>query len=122
MKKVKMKGGLNVPLHGSVNNFNIDSIDTKFSAVLSDDYFGLKPKILIREGDTVNQGDPLFEDKTNPGFYVRSPVSGVIESINRAEKRALVSVVVKRTNTDPVPFAKSESITDQLNNAGHWDS
>ena len=122
MKKVKMKGGLNVPLHGSVNNFNIDSIDTKFSAVLSDDYFGLKPKILIREGDTVNQGDPLFEDKTNPGFYVRSPVSGVVESINRAEKRALVSVVVKRTNTDPVPFAKSESITDQLNNAGHWDS
>ena len=60
MKKVKMKGGLNVPLHGSVNNFNIDSIDTKFSAVLSDDYFGLKPKILIREGDTVNQGDPLL--------------------------------------------------------------
>ena len=69
-----MKGGLNVPLHGSVNNFNIDSIDTKFSAVLSDDYFGLKPKILIREGDTVNQGDPLFEDKTNPGldlFYLQ---------------------------------------------------
>ena len=117
-----MKGGLNVPLHGSVNNFNIDSIETKFSAVLSDDYFGLKPKILIKEGDIVTQGDPLFEDKTNPGFYVRSSVSGVIESINRAEKRALVSVVIKRTNSDPVPFAKSESITDQLNNAGHWDS
>ena len=117
-----MKGGLNVPLHGSVNNFNIDSINTKFSAVLSDDYFGLKPKILTREGDAVNQGDPLFEDKTNPGFYVRSPVSGAIDSINRAEKRALVSVVVKRTNHDPVPFAKSESMTDQLNNAGHWDS
>ena len=115
MKKVKMKGGLNVPLHGSVNNLNIDSINTKFSAVLSDDYFGLKPKILIREGDTVSQGDPLIEDKTNPDFYVRSPVTGVVESINRAEKRALVSVIIKRTNDDPVPFTKTESTTDQLN-------
>ena len=70
-----MKGGLDVPLHGSVKNNNLDTIYTKFSAVLADDYFGLKPKILVREGDHVLKGDPLLEDKTNPVFTVNSPVN-----------------------------------------------
>ena len=100
MKKIKMKGGLDVPLHGSVKNNNLDTIYTKFSAVLADDYFGLKPKILVREGDHVLKGAPLLEDKTNPGFTVNSPVNGVIQEINRGEKRALVSIVINKTNDD----------------------
>jgi len=50
MKKIKMKGGLDVPLHGSVRNNNLDTIDPQFSAVIAEDYFGLKPKILVKEG------------------------------------------------------------------------
>ena len=41
MKKIKMKGGLDVPLHGSVRNNNLDTIDPQFSAVIAEDYFGL---------------------------------------------------------------------------------
>ena len=78
-----MKGGLDVPLHGSVKNNNLDTNYTQFSAVLADDYFGLKPKILVREGDLVAKGDPLLEDKTNPGFTVNSAVNGEIHEINR---------------------------------------
>ena len=46
-----MKGGLDVPLHGSVRNNNLDVIDPQFSAVIAEDYFGLKPKILVKEGE-----------------------------------------------------------------------
>ena len=49
MKKIKMKGGLDVPLHGSVKNNNLDTNYTQFSAVLADDYFGLKPKFLFEK-------------------------------------------------------------------------
>ena len=122
MKKIKMKGGLDVPLHGSVKNNNLDTIYTKFSAVLADDYFGLKPKILVREGDHVLKGAPLLEDKTNPGFTVNSPVNGVIHEINRGEKRALVSVVINKTNDDSVAFDQSNNKLENLRNASLWDS
>ena len=117
-----MKGGLDVPLHGSVKNNNLDTIYTKFSAVLADDYFGLKPKILVREGDHVLKGDPLLEDKTNPGFTVNSPVNGVIHEINRGEKRALVSIVINKTNDDSVAFDQSNNKLENLRNASLWDS
>ena len=122
MKKIKMKGGLDVPLHGSVKNNNLDTIYTKFSAVLADDYFCLKPKILVREGDHVLKGAPLLEDKTNPGFTVNSPVNGVIHEINRGEKRALVSIVINKTNDDSVAFDQSNNKLENLRNASLWDS
>ena len=117
-----MKGGLDVPLHGSVKNNNLDTIYTKFSAVLADDYFGLKPKILVREGDHVLKGAPLLEDKTNPGFTVNSPVNGVLHEINRGEKRALVSIVINKTNDDSVAFDQSNNKLENLRNASLWDS
>ena len=122
MKKIKMKGGLDVPLHGSVKNNKLDKVFTKFSAVLADDYFGLKPKILVREGDHVLKGDPLLEDKTNPGFTVNSPVNGEIREINRGDKRALVSIVIDKSNDDIVAFNQASNKLENLKNAGLWDS
>ena len=117
-----MKGGLDVPLHGSVKNNNLDTNYTQFSAVLADDYFGLKPKILVREGDLVAKGDPLLEDKTNPGFTVNSPVNGEIQEINRGEKRALVSIVINKTNDDSEAFDQTSNKLENLINASLWDS
>ena len=122
MKKIKMKGGLDVPLHGSVKNNKLDKVYTKFSAVLADDYFGLKPKILVREGDHILKGDPLLEDKTNPGFTVNSPVNGEIREINRGDKRALVSIVIDKSNDDIVAFNQASNKLENLKNAGLWDS
>ena len=117
-----MKGGLDVPLHGSVKNNNLSETYTKFSAVLADDYFGLKPKILVREGDKVSKGAPLLEDKTNPGFTINSPVNGEIHEINRGEKRALVSVVIKAINDDSLAFDQTSNKLENLKNASLWDS
>ena len=117
-----MKGGLDVPLHGSVKNNNFDTNYTQFSAVLADDYFGLKPKILVREGDLVSKGDPLLEDKTNPGFTVNCPVNGEIQEINRGEKRALVSIVINKTNDDSEAFDQTSNKLENLINASLWDS
>ncbi|GIR02535.1 MAG: hypothetical protein CM15mP12_0660 [Gammaproteobacteria bacterium] len=91
-------------------------------SVLPEDYFGLKAKILIKEGKKVLQGQPILEDKTNKGFYVRSPVSGEINSINRGEKRALVSIIIKRQTEDNLGFKRSKNLNEELNNSGLWDS
>ena len=63
-----------------------------------------------------------FIDKTNPGFTVNSPVSGEIREINRGEKRALVSIVINKTNDDSVAFDQSNNKLENLRNASLWDS
>ena len=40
-------------------------------ALLGDDYVGMRPTMLVQEGDSVIKGQPLFEDKKNPGSYSR---------------------------------------------------
>ena len=122
MKKIKMRGGLDVPLHGSVRNNNLDVIDPQFSAVLAEDYFGLKPKLLVKEGEEITIGDPIWEDKTNPGFKVKSPATGIVHEINRGDKRALVSVVIKRQGNQSKTFEQSNNHHTNLVNAALWDS
>ena len=67
------------------------------------------------------KGDPLLEDKTNPGFTVNSPVNGEIHEINRGEKRALVLIVINRTNDDSVAFDQTNNKLENLRNAGLWE-
>ena len=71
MKRIKAKRGLNIPLHGAIKDSIISSkdlLEPKFVGILAEDYFGLKPRFVVSEGDNVRVGDPIFEDKTNEGF------------------------------------------------------
>ena len=123
MKEIKLKGGLNVPLFGSVEKFKVEDLEPKFIGILSEDYFGLKPKFLASEGDQVRVGQPIIEDKTNHGFKIVSPVSGVISSVNRGEKRALISVEIENDKKNTLfELNISGDIEEDLNSAGLWDS
>ncbi|MDC0905505.1 NADH:ubiquinone reductase (Na(+)-transporting) subunit A, partial [Gammaproteobacteria bacterium] len=86
--------GLDLPISGTPSA-DIDSSTTiNTIAILGPDYVGLKPTMLVKEGDTVSSGQKLFEDKKNPGTYITSPSSGVVESINRGEKRRFLSITI----------------------------
>jgi Na+-transporting NADH:ubiquinone oxidoreductase subunit A len=50
--------------------------------------------MLVSVGDKVVRGTPLFCHKDNPDVLYVSPCKGHVESINRGEKRALLSVVI----------------------------
>ena len=123
MRKIKLKGGLNVPLFGSVEKFIAEDLEPKFIGILSEDYFGLKPKFLLSEGEQVRIGQPIIEDKTNQGFKIVSPVSGLIRAINRGEKRALISVEIENDKKNTLfELDVTGHISKDLSNAGLWDS
>ncbi|MCP5092224.1 MAG: NADH:ubiquinone reductase (Na(+)-transporting) subunit A, partial [Gammaproteobacteria bacterium] len=54
--------------------------------------------------ERVKLGQPLFEDKQNPGVHFTSPGCGVVSAINRGERRVLQSVVVNLDGDDAVAF------------------
>ena len=99
---IKISKGLNLPLEGNISNFESkpEILSTKRIALLGKDYHGLKPTMFVKEGQEVLQGDPLFEDKKNPGFKFLSPANGIISEINRGDRRSFLSLVIQKNNDE----------------------
>ena len=105
---IKVKKGLNVPIVGSPTE-DLDTLkNVRSVAIIGSDYHGMRPTMLVEEGDTVKLGQALFEDKKNPGVIFTSPGAGKIESINRGPRRALQSVVIELGEEVSVKFNKYE--------------
>ena len=105
---IKVKKGLKVPIVGSPTE-DLDTLkNVRSVAIIGSDYHGMRPTMLVEEGDTVKLGQALFEDKKNPGVIFTSPGAGKIESINRGPRRALQSVVIELGEEVSVKFNKYE--------------
>lgn len=91
---IKIKKGLDLPIAGKPEQRIEDARAVRSVAVLGADYPGMKPTMLVQEGDRVSKGAPLFSDKKNEGVIFTAPMAGTIASINRGAKRVLQSVVI----------------------------
>ncbi|XTD81239.1 hypothetical protein AB8849_13715 [Proteus vulgaris] len=54
-------------------------------ALLGEEYVGMRPSMMVSEGEHVKKGQILFEDKKNAGVVFTSPVCGKVVEINRGE-------------------------------------
>lgn len=102
-------------------------------AVIGGDYIGMKPTMLVAEGDRVKRGQPLFEDKKNPGVLYTAPACGEVEAINRGARRVLQSVVIRVDGDEAAEFTAfddaqidagldSAAVREQLIASGLWVS
>ena len=127
-----LKKGLDLPITGGPEQKISDGNSVKSVAVLGTDYVGLKPKMLVAEGDQVKLGQTLFFDKKNPGVAFTAPGAGVVRAINRGDKRALLSVVIDLNGNEKESFTKYkekelagltvEQVKENLLNSGLWTS
>ena len=129
----KIRNGLDIPISGSPEHKITDFKKPRSVALVGADYHGLKPSMLVKEGDRVKIGQPLFEDKKNKGVLFTSPGGGVIESVNRGDKRALQSVVIEIDDseeeesfidikTQDLSNHNASSIRENLIKSGLWTS
>ncbi|MBQ4889649.1 NADH:ubiquinone reductase (Na(+)-transporting) subunit A [Shewanella sp. UCD-FRSSP16_17] len=125
---ITIKRGLDVPIAGEPQQV-IESIKaTSRVAILGEEYVGLKPTMLVEEGDMVKKGQVLFEDKKTPGVKFTAPASGEVISINRGEKRVLLSVVIRCEGDESVSFdiaddvlaLSRDKVKSNLVNSGLW--
>lgn len=102
----RIKKGLDLPITGEPETDIVeDAPDVSRYAVLAGDYVGLKPRMQVQPGDRVARGQVLFEDRRTPGLRYTASGAGVVDAVNRGERRALESVVVRldEDETDPTP-------------------
>lgn len=93
-KVIKLRKGLDINLKGKPRKELIPVEDPGVYAMIPDDFTGMKPKVVVGEGDSVKVGEALFVDKNNPQIKVVSPVSGKVVSVERGERRKVLSVRV----------------------------
>lgn len=127
---IRIKKGLDLPIAGKPEAVVEDARAVRTVAVLGEDYPGMKPTMLVQEGDEVDLGQPLFSDKKNDGVVFTAPAKGRISSINRGAKRALLSVVidvdgaadseVQVLEASDIGGLSAEKITDALVSTGLW--
>ena len=96
---IKLRKGLDINLKGKAANKLSDAGACDIYGLVPDDFTGLKPKVVVKEGDVVKAGDALFVNKLYPEVRFVSPVSGTVEAIVRGEKRKLLEVRVKADKT-----------------------
>ncbi len=90
----KIKKGLDINLIGEAEKTITDLKNEQF-AVKPTDFIGVFPKLLIKEGDAVKAGTPLFFDKQRENILFTSPVSGKVREVKRGPKRLLLEIKIE---------------------------
>lgn len=92
---IKLHKGLDIKLKGKAPESVLSRKSVSEYALVPDDFVGLKPKVVVKEGDKVLAGDPLFVSKSNSELRFASPVSGTVKEIARGERRKVLFVSVE---------------------------
>ena len=114
---ISIKKGLDLPITGKPLAELSDTPTVRKVAILGNDFIGMKPTLLAREGDKVKVGQKIIEDKKNPGIFFTSPCGGVITDINRGEKRKFLSLEIEiDQNEEFIEFDTNQNAKDLLIN------
>ena len=104
---IKLKKGLTVNLVGKPSTDITTPKPSEVYGLVPDAFVGVKPKVVVKEGETVKAGDALFVDKLHPEVKFTSPVSGKVKAVERGERRKVLSIQVEADkNQTYVDFGK----------------
>ena len=91
----KIKKGLDLHLEGEAAHKVRTIKPSAVYALSPDDFNGIVPRVVVKEGQHVDAGDPLFVDKATEKIHFVSPVSGTVAAIVRGDRRKLLHVSVQ---------------------------
>ena len=125
---IKLRKGLDINLQGKAAESLVEVPMAATYAVSPLDYENVTPKLLVKVGDKVKAGTPLFFDKNNTRVMYSSPVSGTVSAVNRGEKRKILNVTVEADKEQvseefavlDLKKATREEVIETLLKSGLW--
>ena len=123
-----LRKGLNIPLKGdALQAFTTHNTSNNFT-IFPDDFHGVVPKMVVKEGEKVSLGQPIFYSKVHPEIQFVSPVSGTLHKIVRGAKRRILAIQLQSEGKDKatkhkVPALKklsSDDVKSLLLDSGCW--
>ena len=123
----KIKKGYDLPLAGRPEQVLADAVEPSHVALETFEFAGIKPKVLVKEGDPVETGQPVYLNKIDRDIVWCAPASGTVESIEFGPRRFLTRVVIKVGDDKPhadlptMPQDGSrEDVVKAMKGAGLW--
>ena len=128
---IKIRRGLDIPLAGAPDQTISDTKLTRHVALVGSDYVGMKPTMLVAEGDTVKRGQIVFTDKKCEGVNYTAPAAGKVVAINRGARRVFQSLVIEVDDSlgdvswpaatmDDLAAISADDIKQRLLDSGQW--
>tara|TARA_Y100001970_G_scaffold291203_1_gene427496 strand:- start:526 stop:1875 length:1350 start_codon:yes stop_codon:yes gene_type:complete len=109
MKKIYVKNTYKLKIAGSPKETILNITESDEYGVAPSRIKYIKPKVVVKVGDSVKIGSRLFFDKKNEVNEFLSPVSGIIKEIVYGEKRIIKAIIITSDNKD-----EKEKLCDSL--------
>ncbi|MBS9766885.1 MAG: Na(+)-translocating NADH-quinone reductase subunit A [Flavobacteriaceae bacterium] len=125
---IRIKKGLDIQLKGEAEKVIGKALFSDVYTIKPEDFHGVIPKLLVKEGAKVKAGETLFYDKSNESVTFSSPVSGELVEIVRGERRRVLELRIKADKEqDFVDFGTknpkemtADAIKEHLLRSGCW--
>ena len=108
-KAIKIRKGLDLKVKGKPELTITEVSNSSHYSVKPTDFPSLTPKMVVKAGDKVKVGTPIFHDKYREAIQYVSPVSGEIQEVLRGAKRKILEIIIK---------ADSEFSFESIDNKG----
>lgn len=128
IQKIKLKRGLDIAINGKAAEVIGSNPQGEVFSVVPDHFAGITPKVVVKEGERVEAGSPVFYNKQCSEMQFVSPVSGEIVAVNRGERRKVLSIdiradkeqVYKTFEKINLADASADELKQTLLQAGLW--
>jgi len=127
-KDIRIIKGLDIKLVGVAEKNTTHSSQSSVYAVKPEDFHGIIPKLIAKEGAEVKAGEALFHSKSDPRILFSSPVSGKVVAVERGARRKVLAVkitadvtqVYEDFGTKDASAMSAEEVKNHLFTAGCW--
>jgi Na+-transporting NADH:ubiquinone oxidoreductase subunit A len=127
-KDIRIKKGLNIRLVGEAEQKTTEISTNGVYALKPEDFHGITPKLIAKEGTEVKAGEALFYSKSDERILFPSPVSGKVTEIVRGAKRRILTMKIladgkqdyKDFGKQDVDKLSGEEVKTHLLAAGCW--
>jgi Na+-transporting NADH:ubiquinone oxidoreductase subunit A len=125
---IRIKKGLSIKLKGAPENVITKASVSPTFCIKPTDFHSVTPKLVVKEGDRVEAGDPVFYSKYQESIQFVAPVSGTIQEVKRGAKRKILEVIIqadkknafKKTSLKDLNAYSSEELKEVLLASGCW--
>ncbi|KOY51068.1 Na(+)-translocating NADH-quinone reductase subunit A [Polaribacter dokdonensis] len=127
-KDIRIKKGLDIKLVGVAEKTTTNSSLSSVYAIKPEDFHGITPKLVAKEGAEVKAGDTLFYSKSDERILFPSPVSGKVTEVIRGARRRVMAVKIAadatQVHTDfgvkDAAKMSAEEVKNHLFTSGCW--
>jgi Na+-transporting NADH:ubiquinone oxidoreductase subunit A len=127
-KDIRIKKGLDIKLVGVAEKTTTNSSQSSVYSVKPEDFHGIIPKLITKEGLEVKAGEALFHSKSDPRILFSSPVSGKVVAVERGARRKVLAIkitadakqIYKDFGTKDAASMSGEEVKNHLFASGCW--